>query len=373
MALRLSATLLAALSLTCCRPGAFGARDDSGTPNPGSDSGTPSTGDSDDDGGGAPSTGTDGGTGPVAIGLSFTAYKDITTNANWNTNVISSKLTGELLPIVEALPEVGAVSWSFATGECGSETWGGMNADAVATSNVPAWSHAGKRYVLSTGGAAGTFTCKSDAGFAAFLDRYMSDALVGVDFDIEGGQTPEVIAGLVARAKAAQQDPRYARLRFSFTIATLGGSGEQNLGPMGHAVMVALKSGGLDNAFVNLMTMDFGSTNANNCSIGAGGRCDMGASAIAAAKSLHRHDGIPFSHIELTPMIGGNDTQDETFTIADVDTVAAFAKESGLGAVHIWSLDRDTDCPAGFASPICNSYGEAGTLGFTHAFLNALR
>lgn len=47
---------------------------------------------------------------------------------------------------------------------------------------------AGKQYILSTGGAAGSFTCGSDAGFQSFIQKYLSANLVGVDFDIEAGQ-----------------------------------------------------------------------------------------------------------------------------------------------------------------------------------------
>ena len=33
------------------------------------------------------------------------------------------------------------------------------------------------------------FTCSSVEGMKAFIDRYASKHLLGVDFDIEGGQT----------------------------------------------------------------------------------------------------------------------------------------------------------------------------------------
>ena len=85
--------------------------------------------------------------------------------------------------------------------------------------------------------------------------------------------------------------------------------------------------------------------------------------------NLHNHYGVPYSQIELTPMIGGNDTIDETFTLADVDTMTAWAKANGLAGLHHWSLDRDVDCPHGPASPTCNTYGQAGTWGFTNRFI----
>jgi chitinase len=71
-------------------------------------------------------------------------------------------------------------------------------------------------------------------------------------------------------------------------------------------------------------------------------------------------------------MIGGNDTQGETFTLADVGIVASYAKQKGIAGVHFWSFDRDNDCTQTWASPTCNSYGQAGRLGFTTQFLSAL-
>ena len=70
-------------------------------------------------------------------------------------------------------------------------------------------------------------------------------------------------------------------------------------------------------------------------------------------------------------MIGGNDVAGEQFTLADADTVAQFAIAQKLAGVHYWSYDRDVDCPAGSASPTCNSLGNAGTHGFLKRFLAA--
>jgi len=230
-----------------------------------------------------------------------------------------------------------------------------------------------KKYIISTGGAAGSFTCTSDSSFNAFVNRYMSANLVGVDFDIEAGQSTTDIANLVARVKTALVT--FPNLRFSFTIATLAGSGSGNmLGSAGANVLNGIKSAGLQyspNLLINLMVMDYGSTASTNCIV-VNGQCQMGQSAIAASESLHTFWNVPYSSIELTPMIGGNDSTDEIFTLADVATVSAYAKTKGLGGVHHWSLDRDIDCAPGYASSTCNSYGQAGTLGFTKAFVTKL-
>lgn len=264
------------------------------------------------------------------------------------------------------------MTWAFATGVCGSESWAGMTPAQIAT-NVPLFVAAGKNYIISTGGAAGSFTCPSDALFNTFVNTYNSAGLVGIDFDIEAGQSVADIYALVARVKAARIT--FPSLRFSFTLATLGGSGPGNmLGSAGVTVLQAIQAAKLPwtNLYINLMTMDYGTASSSICVLGASGLCDMGQSSIAAAESLHATWGVPYSSIELTPMIGGNDIIDEIFTIADVSTVSSYALSKGLGGLHFWSIDRDNDCPLGYASSTCNSYGSAGSLGFSSAFLKSL-
>lgn len=227
-----------------------------------------------------------------------------------------------------------------------------MTASTFASANVQAFVSAGKQYIISTGGAAGSFTCASDADFDTFINRYNSSAMIGVDFDIEAGQSQSDINNLVARVQAAQS--KYPNLRFSFTIATLAtsqsgsstavdmGSGSPNpLGSMGIMVMNAIQSAGLKNYYVNLMTMDYGGASAANCVL-SGGACEMGQSAIQAAMDFHGYYKIPYSQIELTPMSGANDTGGETFTIADTATLSSWSKSNGIAGLHFWSFDRDT-------------------------------
>ncbi|HEY0342571.1 MAG TPA: hypothetical protein VGC34_17355, partial [Steroidobacteraceae bacterium] len=132
-----------------------------------------------------------------------------------------------------------------------------------------------------------------------------------------------------------------------------------------------IQSTGLTKYVIDLMAMDYGSTLASNCTI-VNGACEMGQSAIQAAELLHSGFGVPYNQIELTPMIGGNDAQSEVFTLADVATVSTYALQKGLAGIHFWSFDRDTDCAPGAASSTCNSYGQAGRLGFTTSFLSHL-
>src|SRR5262249_56998903 len=93
---------------------------------------------------------------------------------------------------------------AFATRPCGGVLWGGVSGAAWAAENIPQLHGAGLNYVVSTGGAAGTFSCGSTAGMDSFIARYASPNLVGIDFDIEGGQSQSDIANLVAAAAGAQ-------------------------------------------------------------------------------------------------------------------------------------------------------------------------
>ncbi len=309
---------------------------------------------------------------------------------NWNTNVISTDVTGTTTTFASDITAAGGktITLAFATGECGGENWAGVAGDAMATANVSLLSGAGVSYILSTGGAAGSFTCGTDSGFATFVNRWASSNLIGVDFDIEAGQSTSVISDLITRIQTAHGT--FPNLRFSLTLATLannngastaaslGSSAPDSFNSYGDEVLAAVQSIlGFSSPStwpsyltVDLMTMDYGSPSDGVCVV-SGGACDMGQSALQAAYNLHDHWGVPYSNIELTPMVGQNDASSEQFTLQNADTVAQFAISQGLGGVHYWSYDRDTDCAAGSASATCNSMGTgyAGAHGFLERFL----
>jgi len=259
-------------------------------------------------------------------------------------------VTGTIIPVTQAMTGGDTtLTWAFATGECGSENWAGMVATTFAATNVPLFTNAGKKYIVSTGGAAGTFTCGSDSGFSTFINRYKSGNMIGVDFDIEGGQSQAIIDSLIQRVKNAQgSNPG---MRFSFTIATLaqnngtstatdlGAGSPDSFNATGDLILTRIKALGLTNYYINLMVMDYG-TGTGVC-VMSGGTCEMGQSAVQAAMNLHGHWGVPYNHIELTPMIGTNDVAANVFSTANAGTMDAFVKSNGLGGVHHWSFDRD--------------------------------
>ena len=323
------------------------------------------------------STGT--GTGS-ASGLLFSRYKDVTINMNWNTDQMQSAVEGSDLPVVGPgslvstyVPKLPAITLAFATGACGSETWGGVLGASFASENIPQLQAAGLNYVVSTGGEAGTFTCASTAGMDSFIARYASPHLVGIDFDIEGGQSQSDIQNLVAAAAGAQA--QYPNIQFSFTLATLGASDGSYAGvnSLGNETVEAVLASTLKNYAINLMTMDFGTASSSVCAV-VSGSCEMAQSAIQAVKNLEHTYSIPASKIAVTPMAGLNDNTSETFTAADVDTLTSYATSNGLAGLHFWSLDRDTPCASttDYASPTCNSVSGTTPLEYTNRFLSDL-
>lgn len=288
--------------------------------------------------------------------------------AMWNdpaTNVIAAAPDGvRTAYIVDGKSRFGsgALTWAFATGECGAETWGGQDARQVAAANVGAFDQAGIGYIVSTGGQGGVFTCSTDAGMERFIARYESPRLIGFDFDIEAGQTAAQIDSLVRRIKAAQ-DKRPA-LRFSFTVATHAasdGSG-RSLNRQGETILKAVRRAGLRDYTFNLMVMDYGPGKKGNCVV-RDGVCDMGRSAIQAARNVNARYKIPFAQIELTAMIGVNDVVDNVFSIDDARMVAGAVRAMKLAGLHFWSLDRDTPCsvPTAGASATCSTMGDVAS------------
>src|SRR6201996_4054758 len=325
------------------------------------------------------SSGTGTGTGSVS-GALFSPYKDVTINMNWNTDQMQSAVEGSAIPVVGSgslvstyVPKLPAITLAFATGACGSENWGGVPGASFASENVPQLQAAGLKYVVSTGGEAGTFTCASAAGMESFIARYASPDLVGIDFDIEGGQSQADIQNLVAAAAGAQS--QYPNLQFSFTLATLAASDGSygGVNSLGNEVVEAVLGSSLKNYVINLMTMDYGNPSSSVCVI-VSGSCEMGQSAIQAVKNFEHTYAIPASKIAVTPMIGLNDNTSETFSPADVDTLTSYAVSNGLAGLHFWSLDRDTPCSGatGYASPTCNSVSGTTALQYTNRFISDL-
>ncbi len=296
------------------------------------------------------------------------AYKDVGVSLNWSGTIDNWQLyelgttagslnQGSATSLVSALNSGGfnVVTWAFATGDCTDEDWAGAPTDQFIQTNVQASVNNNIYYIVSTGGAAGGFTCSNANDLIAFADRYKSANLLGFDFDIEGGHINNTqltsLVNAIKGLKAARPN-----LRISFTLPTLAGTTDSSValtsnqnGSGGVEVMAAIANSGLTEYYVNLMAMDYaneGQATANECYIDpTTGLCEMGQSAIQAAIDFSKqYPNFPMNYLELTPLIGVNDIPDEIFYLSDATIVNNYVKMNGLGGLHYWSFDRDVPC-----------------------------
>lgn len=306
--------------------------------------------------------------GATASTAIYSPYKDTSISLNWNTNVISTVVNGQSQPVPilgddntpsQLQPGNHALTLAFATGQCMSESWGGIAGNTLAGNNLAVFDKNNMGYIISTGGAAGIFTCDNADNMQKFLQRYgmgTSPNFKGIDFDIEGGYNQAQLQQLMSATSAVQK--QQPSLRVSLTLATLAQSGS-TLNQLGQWAVDAANQAGLQYN-VNLMVMDYGSS---GCQQSAQGQCDMAKSAEYAAKEVSRMYNIPLSRIELTPMIGDNDTQDEVTTLADIKAITQFVQANHLAGLHFWSFDRDRACRkvehgSLKASPTCNTQSD---------------
>ena len=167
-----------------------------------------------------------------ASGLLFSPYKDVTINMNWNTDQMQSAVEGTAIPVVGSgslvsnyVPEAardhgGVPPQEPAAARPGAACRGrplGRGERSAAVGRPPELRHLDRR-------CRGTFTCASTSGMDSFIARYASSNLVGIDFDIEGGQSQSDIQEPGQRVGWSDRRRRTPTCSFSFTIATLAAS-----------------------------------------------------------------------------------------------------------------------------------------------------
>lgn len=199
----------------------------------------------------------------------------------------------------------------------------------------------GADVTISFGGAGGkelARTCTSAAkllqAYRAVIDRF---GVTSIDFDIEGG-------AIDPRMERASISRRFAAIRAlqqampDVTVSVTLPAGPAGLESSGVRFLRVAEQSGTRLDVVNVMTMDYG-----------GPVGDMAGTAIRGARHAlrqvqERWPQDTYANLGITPMIGDNDSADETFTLADAATVASFAAQHGVGRVAFWSLNRDQRC-----------------------------
>jgi hypothetical protein len=212
---------------------------------------------------------------------------------------------------------------------------------------------AGGDFAVSFGGASSVelaMACPDAASLAAAYEATV-DALDvrRIDLDIEGAAIADHAS--VSRRNAAlailQKGKSPPRVWYTLPVLPTG------LTPDGVALVDDALAQGVALAGVNVMTMDYGDAAAPSP---AGKMGDYAIAAVTALKAQlagsYAKAGQPRTDAELwamvgaTPMIGLNDVTTERFDVADATKLADFAVQTGLGAVSMWSLNRDHACPA---------------------------
>jgi len=229
-------------------------------------------------------------------------------------------------------------------------TWGKYGiGKASVKSRISALKSSGRSVRVSFGGASGkelATTCKSVSKLAgAYATALDAAGATEADFDIEGPPLSDSKSvALRSKAIALLQRQR-PDIRVSFTLPVM----PHGLNKDSRAVLKSAKAGGVKVSTVNIMTMNYGSSYDD----------DMGTYAIKAAKATHGQlkkifglsPEAAWKGLALTPMIGVNDVDNETFTVSDAAQVRSFAEKKDIAWVSMWAAARDRQCARGKAKP----------------------
>ncbi len=182
--------------------------------------------------------------------------------------------------------------------------------------------------------------------YEAVIDRY---DVQGIDLDIEGSALLDTAAntrraGVIAQLQQERSEagsPLAVWLTLPVTPDGLSVAGTD-------AVANAL-SAGVELTGLNVMTMDYGQSKAQDQSMGDAAEAALGATQrqlgiLYKKAGIQLTDATLWAKLGATPMIGQNDVRDEVFTIADAQQLNVFAHKTGLGRVSMWSSNRDTTC-----------------------------
>ncbi|OHX16302.1 chitinase [Chromobacterium sphagni] len=286
---------------------------------------------------------------PGAQARAFAPYVDVTL---WPTPQIDK------IGVNQGIQQF-TLAFVVAKGGC-SPSWGGVLAIpgsaadqqlSAIKSGIDNFRAKGGEVMVSFGGANGTplqQACTNNASLQAayqtVLDTYQ---LSRIDFDIEGGAQTDAAANQrnfsVVAALQKSYKAKGKTLHVSLTLPAMPFGLTQD----GQNVLNSALGNGVALDAVNIMAMDYGQNNPN-----------MGLAAKQAAQALYTQldaaykahgqtltDAQLWQKVGVTPMVGLNDTQPETFTVANASDLYGMANSNGIGLLSMWSISRDKSCP----------------------------
>jgi len=241
-------------------------------------------------------------------------------------------------------PSAYNLAFAIADGSSCTPTWNGTHAldDSKVKKRISALKSSGATVRVSFGGASGKELAETCGSASALADAYAAtlDAAgaTQADFDIEGNALKD--SGSVAlRSKAiALLQEKRTDLEVSFTLPVM----PSGLDADSVALLESANDQGVKVSSVNIMTMNYGTSYTG----------DMGDYAITSAKAAHSQladvfrlsDRNAWHGLAVTPLLGTNDVDNETFTLSDAAQLRTFAKKKGLAWVSMWSTFRDQQC-----------------------------
>jgi hypothetical protein len=212
--------------------------------------------------------------------------------------------------------------------------------------------------IISFGGEAGTELAQSCTTEAALQAQYQSIIdhyhVSHLDFDIEGAAGADSASIDLRNQALAALQAANPGLVISYTLPVLPtGLVANDISLLQNAI-----AHGVNVGVVNIMTMDYGGSFPPN---------QMGQNAIDAANNLIGQLQTLYpaksaaqirAMVGITPMTGANDVPPENFTLADASAVLAYARQTGIGELAMWSVNRDE--PGFSYAAIFNAFNNNG-------------
>lgn len=236
------------------------------------------------------------------------------------------------------------LAFAIADGSSCKPTWNGTHAigDATVKKRISALKASGASVRVSFGGASGKELAETCGSASALADAYAAalDAAdaTQADFDIEGDALKDSDSVTLRSKAIALLQKKRTDLTVSFTLPVM----PSGLDADSVALLESANDQGVKVSSVNIMTMNYSTSYTG----------DMGDYAITSAKAAHAQladvfglsDRNAWRGLAVTPMLGTNDVDNETFTLSDASQLRAFAEKNGLAWVSMWSTFRDQQC-----------------------------
>lgn len=234
------------------------------------------------------------------------------------------------------------LAFILSKGKC-NPTWDGQRpllggTDQAAINSIRA---AGGDVDVSFGGWSGnklSNSCKTVISLAGAYQKVINDySLHAIDIDIENTE----MANRTTRVRVIDALALVQADNPGIEISIPFGTNEDGPSPQGLSLIADADAIGFQPNSWTIMPFDFGAPVA-----------DMGAVSMEAANGLdqdlaeayHESDATAFQQIGISSMNGQTDDSDETVSVADFQTMLAFAQTNDLARFTFWSVNRDRSC-----------------------------